>query len=304
MELDPKTQRWTLTRLPPGTEILAVEELRGGWSSLVRGLHTSDGDYVLRSMTRPELAERAHDMLTRETLVLRMLESAGFPAPRTLGTDLSGDQCGWPSLLMTRLPGRVEIGDDGAAGTRALALARRLAAIHRLRSPSPLPEYVPWAWPGEIKYPEHTVHAELWRRAEDLITRNPPRYPGRFLHRDFHPGNVLFDDTGALTGVIDWTESSHGPADLDVAHCATMLALLHGDALSDAFVDAYRAAGGQVATDRATHLYWRLLDALSFAPDAPNAGEAWRGLGRHDLTPDVLARALERHLGHLIRTFG
>lgn len=304
MKLDPRTHRWALSRLPSGTEIRAVEELRGGWSSLVRTLGTGGGDYVLRSMTRPELAGRAHEMLARETAVLRMLEAADIPAPRVLGADLDGDRCAWPSLLMTRLPGRVEIGNDAAAGARARALAHQLAAIHRFRPPAPLPEYVAWAWPGEIKPPEHTLRPQLWRRAEDLITRTPPRYPGRFLHRDFHPGNVLFDEKGTVTGVVDWTETSHGPADLDVAHCATMLALLYDDALSDAFVDTYREAGGHLAADAGTHLYWRLLDALSFAPDAANAGEPWRRLGRSDLTPEVLTVALERHLAHLLKTFG
>ncbi|MEV6345690.1 aminoglycoside phosphotransferase family protein [Actinoplanes sp. NPDC051851] len=325
MDLDSRTARWALSVLPPGTEIHTVGALGGGWSSLIRTLHTSRGDYVLRSMTRPELADRAAEMLTRETRALRMLESTGIPAPRVLGTDPSAACCAWPSLLMTRLPGRVVIAADSSAADssaadssagdssagawasaparrRASALARQLAEIHRFRPPTPFPEYVAWSWPGEITHPVNTTRPDLWRLAEALITRTPPPYHPLFLHRDFHPGNVLFDDSGAITGVIDWTETSRGPADLDVAHCATMLALLHGDPLADFFVEAYRESGGRLAPDRPSHLYWRLLDALSFAPSAANAAGPWRALGRTDLTDAVLTTALERHLTHLLTT--
>ncbi|WP_324604552.1 phosphotransferase [Streptomyces sp. NRRL F-525] len=80
-----------------------------------------------------------------------------------------------------------------------------------------------------------------------------PRYEGRFLHRDFHPGNVLFDvpsRNGAglgISGVVDWVQTSWGPADLDVAHCSTNLALLHGPAWGLRFPEAYEEAGGVLA---------------------------------------------------------
>ncbi|WP_324614413.1 phosphotransferase [Streptomyces sp. MMG1121] len=72
-----------------------------------------------------------------------------------------------------------------------------------------------------------------WAAAIDVIRKPAPRYAGRFLHRDFHPGNVLFDmpptsAAGArITGVVDWAAASWGSADLDVAHCSTNLALRH-----------------------------------------------------------------------------
>jgi hypothetical protein len=43
--------------------------------------------------------------------------------------------------------------------------------------------------------------------------------------------DVLFTDTDdgpRISGVVDWVETSWGPADLDVAHCSTNLVLLHG----------------------------------------------------------------------------
>jgi aminoglycoside phosphotransferase (APT) family kinase protein len=78
--------------------------------------------------------------------------------------------------------------------------------------------------------------AGVWAAAIDVIREPAPPSRGRFLHRDFQPGNVLFDvppsgsKEARIVGVVDWAAASWGPADLDVAHCATNLALLHGPA--------------------------------------------------------------------------
>jgi aminoglycoside phosphotransferase (APT) family kinase protein len=80
----------------------------------------------------------------------------------------------------------------------------------------------------------------VWERAFAAIDRPAPTFEPCFLHRDFHPGNVLFDGA-AVSGVVDWVETSWGPADLDVAHCRTALALLHGVDAADRFRAAYVA---------------------------------------------------------------
>lgn len=81
-----------------------------------------------------------------------------------------------------------------------------------------------------------------------------------------------------------------------MAHCSTALALLHGAPAGIRFADRYAAAGGTLAEDRAEHLYWRLLDALGFAPDAEKVGVPWRELGRTDLAAGVLTRRLEEYV--------
>src|SRR5262249_56014167 len=92
-----------------------------------------------------------------------------------------------------------------------------------------------------------------------VVTERRPPFYGCFLHRDFHPGNVLFAG-GAVSGVVDWVETSWGPPDLDVAHCCTNLALLYGIEAPERFREAYVDAGGTLADTR----YWALLDAVGF----------------------------------------
>jgi hypothetical protein len=103
---------------------------------------------------------------------------------------------------------------------------------------------------------------------------------------------------------VDWVETSWGPADLDVAHCSTALALLHGVGVGMGLADQYVAAGGTLGEDPADHLYWRLLDALAFAPDAEKVAGPWRELGRDDLTSAVLAQRLEDYLMALFERYG
>ena len=147
----------------------------------------------------------------------------------------------------------------------------------------------------------------MWARAIDIVRGPVPAHASCFLHRDYHPGNVLFEGSGASTriaGVVDWVETSWGPADLDVAHCSTALALLHGPELGLRFADRYAAAGGTLAPDRATRLYFYLLDALHYAPDPEKLATPWREAGRLDLTPELLQHRIEHYVQALLEGDG
>lgn len=98
-------------------------------------------------------------------------------------------------------------------------------------------------------------------------------------------------------------ETSWGPADLDVAHCSTALALPHGPAVGMSFATAYTAAGGRLADDPAAHRYWRLLDALGYAHDAERITVPWRESGRSDLTTALVTRRLEEYVATLLDHF-
>ncbi|MFF4866052.1 phosphotransferase family protein [Streptomyces sp. NPDC001231] len=298
------TRAWVEKGLSEAERIEGVTRLRGGWTSEMRRLDICGPggrrSLVLRSFVRPFFVRHAEGLLTREAAVLRLLGGTDVPAARPVAVDATARYCDHPSLLMTLLPGTVRLTDEGA-DRRAELLARQLLRIHRLPvTPEARPRtYQAWTAPERVRPPEDTDRPELWQRAVDVIRREPPEYRACFLHRDFHPGNVLFTGDGdglRISGVVDWVETSWGPADLDVAHCSTALALLHGVTAGMNFADRYRAAGGTPAEDRAAHLYWRLLDALAFAPDAEKVAVPWRETSRPDLKPTLLTRRLEEYL--------
>ncbi|MFP3986827.1 phosphotransferase [Streptomyces sp. E11-3] len=299
------TRAWVEKGLSGAERIEDVARLRGGWTSQMRRLDISGPDgrrsLVLRSFVKPFFVRHAEGLLTREAAILRLLADANVPAATLLAVDATAQYCDHPSLLMSLLPGTVHVGDEGA-DQRAELMAGQLLRIHRLpvTAAEDRPRaYQAWTSPERVSPPSDTRRPELWQRAVDTIRREPPAHQPCFLHRDFHPGNVLFSTDGdgpRITGVVDWVETSWGPADLDVAHCSTALALLHGVPTGMRFADQYTAAGGTLTEDRAAHLYWRLLDALAFAPDAEKVAVPWRELGRADLTAEVLTRRLEEYV--------
>ncbi|MGW1003637.1 phosphotransferase family protein [Streptomyces sp. NPDC002520] len=306
------TRRWVERNLRPGHRVRGVVRLRGGWTSEMRRLDVEgDGEpyfLVLRSFVKPFFVKHALGLLTREADVLDLLADTDVPAARLHAVDAAAEHCDRPSLLMSLLPGGVRL-DEAYLERRTELLARQLTTIHGLVVPEEARPrtYQAWTGPERVRFPEHSNQPDLWQQAVEVIRRPPPPYRPCFLHRDFHPGNVLFEGEGpdlAITGVVDWVETSWGPADLDVAHCSTALALLHGAGVGMGLADHYVAAGGTLAEDPADHLYWRVLDALAFAPDAEKVAGPWRELGRDDLTSAVLTGRLEDYLQALFNRYG
>lgn len=299
--LRPLTLAWVSRHLDAGERIVAIEALHGGVTAEMRRLTigTRDGgtrDLVLRTYVDPFFVEHAEDSLLRETGALTLLAETGVPAPGLVAVDPTAAHCEYPSLLMTHLAGRTVLDDEGLE-TRVPLLARQLVAIHALR-PAERPRKFVTLTTAETVVTPKGADTAAWTAAIDLIRKPPPPYEGRFLHRDFQPGNVLFDVSPPspagprISGVVDWAGTSWGPADLDVAHCATNLAMLHGPAWGLRFAAAYEEAGGVLAAAASERLYWRVRDALAFSEEVQLVAKPWREAGRAELT----ARAVEERL--------
>ena len=152
----------------------------------------------------------------------------------------------------------------------------------------------------------------LYDEAFARLREPPPAYRRTFLHRDYYPANVLWGD-GSVTGLVDWVETSSGPADLDVAHCSSNLAGTHGLATALAFTAAYIAAGGELDPDPDARRYWQLMDLIAFLPDrrgpveresgatAGTMSAVWAANGRPDLTPDLARKRREELLSEILR---
>ena len=97
--------------------------------------------------------------------------------------------------------------------------------------------------------------------------------------------------------MVDWAGTSWGPAELDVSHCSTNLALLHGPEWGLRFADAYREAGGELINQR----YWFVRDALAASEEIGVVSQPWREAGRADLTIARLEERLDAYLTALIR---
>ncbi|WP_391858649.1 phosphotransferase family protein [Streptomyces rugosispiralis] len=297
--------------LEAGERVVKAEALHGGITAEVRRLTigTPDGgirDLVLRTFVNVEHAE---DWLNREAVALTLLAGTGVPAPELVAVDPTAGHCEHPSLLMTHLGGRTVLDDEGLEA-RVPVLARQLVAIHALRPAERPRGYTALTTADTVVVPKG-ADAEVWAAAIDVIRRPAPPYEGRYLHRDFHPGNVLFDDVlspgpaGArITGVVDWAQTSWGPADLDVAHCCTNLALLHGPAWGLRFAEAYEEAGGVLAAVASERLYWRVRDGLALSEEVRLVAQSWREAGRTELTTRAVEERLDGYVTAVMDALG
>lgn len=95
-----------------------------------------------------------------------------------------------------------------------------------------------------------------------------------------------------VSGLIDWAETSWGPADLDVAHACADFAMLHTIAEADVFRAEYTRHGGRLDPDRAAARFWVVSDILGFLPDPAHILAAVAA-GRPDLSPEGVRRGLE-----------
>jgi aminoglycoside phosphotransferase (APT) family kinase protein len=282
-----------------GRGIRDVSPLPGGWTSTMLLLTADDGGrVVLRLMTKEPWRTHADGLLRRESDVQRLLAPARVvPVPTTIAVDPDGAQAGTPAHLMSWLPGSVELArddDDFLTG-----LARLLVDIHAVDPGAARPRaYQSWALPAKRVVPEWSRRPETWKEAFALLEEEPPPYPGTFLHRDFHVGNVLWDGD-RVSGVVDWVETSWGPVGLDVAHCTTYLAMLHGPEAGRRFAEIHGRLSGEPA-DGEEQRYWDVMDVVGYLPDPKKVVQPWRDLGR-DVTDELGRERLEEHLATVLR---
>ncbi|MFJ2644417.1 phosphotransferase family protein [Streptomyces sp. NPDC087511] len=304
----PLTLAWVSWHLEAGERIVKAAALHGGITAEMRRLTigTRDGgtrDLVLRTYVDPFYVEHAEGGLNGGAGALILLMGTGVPAPSLVAVDPTAAQCEFPSLLMTHLAGRTVLDDQGVE-TRVRLLARQLVAIHALRPAERPRKYVTLTTADTVVVPKG-ADAAVWAAAIDVIRKPAPAYEGRFLHRDFQPGNVLFDvppsnpEDARITGVVDWAPS-WGPADLDVAHCSVNLALLHGPAWGMRFAEAYEEAGGVLAATASERLYWRVRDALAASEEVRSVSQPWREAGRAELTTRTVEERLDAYVTALM----
>lgn len=250
-----------------------VTPIPGATSSDLYLLQYPLGQYPdRREVLRVFRAERwdipARDLSIRELRILESLTQTSLPAPAPIATFESN------GVIMSWLPGAVILPRRPDAGWLA-TLARTLARIHQSGIEVPF-TYESWNDTRANDRPGWWQDRALWANAQAHASKAPDFDPV-FIHRDYHPVNVLWEES-SISGVVDWINACMGPAGIDVAHCRLNLAIMYGPESADGFLEAYRAT----STDYQHDYYWDLEDALGALPDvepyAPWAEFGLRGL--------------------------
>ena len=229
---------------------LVVERRRGGRERV-----------VLRRYVRADWLAREPDLAVREARALRLAARAAVATPEVIAVDGGGSECDVPSVLMSRVAGRVQMAPRDFDGWLR-QLAEVLPAIHAVEGEelAELPRYRPWAELDALVAPGWTREAEAWAAVIALAQGPRPRVRQRFIHRDYHPMNVLWN-RGRLSGVVDWTNASVGPPGNDVGWCRQNLVASHGLKAAERFREFYEAAAGEEQ-----HPVWDALGVIEMLP--------------------------------------
>jgi Ser/Thr protein kinase RdoA (MazF antagonist) len=211
--------------------------------------------YVLK-LYRPDPSEP--DSAGREARMLELLAPTGLPVPRLLALDREGTDTVWPALLMTRMAGRRRFRPREVRPWLE-GMARLASRIHSAPVPlDALPSYRLWGARDALEMPAWWTRPSVWKVAVDLFRRPAPAETVAFIHRDFHPGNLLWKGRRP-SAIVDWLHGCRGPVSVDVAHCRLNLWLDNGPGVANAWLEECGATGH--------HPYWDIADALSWIPD-------------------------------------
>jgi aminoglycoside phosphotransferase (APT) family kinase protein len=233
--------------------VVGVRRLAGASSAAVHALYLADGNrLVLRRYLWPGFLDDEPLAPQREVDALSFAGVHHLPAPALVAADITGGDIGdgIPALLMTCLPGRAVPNPD------VVMLAETLAAIHDT-DPAAYPHhYFAWNQEGTTRPPAGAARPRLWERAIALWHNATPSYRPVLIHRDYHPGNVLWRRR-ALSGVVDWVNACRGPIGCDLATCRGNLVDLVGPVVADRFVATYTALTGEPL-----HPFWEMAGIL------------------------------------------
>jgi aminoglycoside phosphotransferase (APT) family kinase protein len=178
------------------------------------------GDFIVRINVQPP-RERAASVGAEAALLRRLQPLIDIEVPDLLVAEqVSG------LMIYRRLPGRPYL-VTSRTGPDAMTdpLGRVLHTMHQLTGEVDVPDdHHPMdAWLADARSTAVQIDAHL--RPEhrvgirQLLTAAPPPDTGLTLlcHNDLGAEHLLVDDSGALTGIIDWTDAAHTDPARDIA---------------------------------------------------------------------------------------
>lgn len=284
-----KAKNWMQQEI--GDAVHLMKRLPGSTSSLLYEVKTEDSTMVLRQVDNEEWLLEEPDLVKHEAVSLRKASDSGLPAPALIVSDETGELSGLPSILMTKVEGKVELlPDDFNKWTDGLA--KILVQIHQVKANDFKWKYAPYTKRADVKFPEWTKKPDVWQSAFERFHGTEPEFRETFIHRDFHPANVLWTNK-EVSGIVDWPNACRGPAGIDVGHCRVNLALLHSVEVADLFLQAYQR---HAEPSFSYELYWDIVSVFDFLDGPPVVYSGWEAFGVTGLTDEMMAARLDQYL--------
>lgn len=250
-----------------GAPVVRARRMPGASSTAVHLLTLEGGrNVVLRRYAWPGFLESEPVAAEREVEVLTFASAHGLPVPDLLAADVTGADIGdaVPAMVMARVPGTAVADPD------VHRMAEAAARLHDVEASALGHGYFRW-FDGDAWTPENARDTELWQWASSMRARPLPPFRGVLIHRDFHPGNVLWL-RGQVSGIVDWANGCRGPAGVDVATCRGELMRIRGRDAADDFAAAYVSITGGEPDP-----YWEVVSVLEHGPGPWTPEQVARG---------------------------
>ena len=297
MTLSHNARRWIED--VAGGRVTSVAVLPGATSSVLHSIEVERNGQlhklVLRRFTNEAWVRLEPDIAVREASSVEKATRAGLPAPALVATDRDGSYCGVPATLVTMVRGEVLLTPTNWKGWLE-GLAHAAAQIHRVDAAGFRWQYRRYNDRERLVVPRWSSQPEAWKKAIEVVQGPAHSYRECFVHRDFHPSNVLWLD-GRVSGVVDWVNGCRGPAGIDVAWCRHNLANLHGVPAADDFLAAYTAAAG---SDFEYDPYWDLMSVVELLPGPPSMYEGWRASGLPSISDAVMRERVDQYVASVV----
>jgi aminoglycoside phosphotransferase (APT) family kinase protein len=251
--MDGVTRSW-IQKVLGAHDVREVRTLTFGISSDVRLIEVDGTPLVLRRYMKPFVNALPMSIEDEAQALTEVRVVLGDLVPEPVAYDATGVGSGYPSLLMTYVPGKPKLN-----GLDLRQIVEPLARLHARAAPKDFPRYCHWFEIDHLAIPKWTKRPETWAELIDAVGGGEPSARHVLLHRDYHPGNLLWEN-GVLSGIVDWASSCGGPQGIDVAHARGNLALMDGIAAAEDFLSAYRDVVPSYDHDP----WWDIADLLSF----------------------------------------
>ncbi|MDY0395212.1 aminoglycoside phosphotransferase family protein [Virgibacillus halophilus] len=290
-----------VSQMVPRTEVLGTSKLKGGISSFVCRVTIKQEEQrkqiIIRVIDNLEWLEEEPDIITHEKAALKQAENITVATPSYIASDDTGRFYRYPTLLMTEVPGKVILVPENK-NRWTDGLAKALHAIHHTSISNFNWAYYPYQSIMEMETPSWSNMPNIWENLFDYMRRRPsPPFKPTFIHRDFHPNNVLWEN-GQVSGVVDWVNACMGPAGIDIGHCRWNLAMLYGQEAAEDFLRSYKQYAGK---NWRYDVYWDLRSLLDVLEDPLTVYAGWKELGVDWLTPKLMGERMDDYAKHLIK---
>jgi aminoglycoside phosphotransferase (APT) family kinase protein len=299
-DLDERILQWVLNSVDYDATVESVRKLKGSTTSTLHHISLKSNQVtkklVVRQFDNKEWVVKEPDVAHHEADSLRMAEKVSIQTPEIIAFDETGEDCGIPVVLMTMLEGFVDLKPKNMSKWLD-SLAESLVKIHAVEAADFAWEYFTYNDIPSLEVPSWSNVPKSWEKAIEIVKGPQPTYKKCFIHRDFHPTNVLWKD-GAVSGVVDWVNACRGPVGIDVGHCRLNLAMLYGVETADAFLTAYEQNQDHTFT---YDPYWDFLSLIDILFGSPEVYPGWAAFGITGLTDQMMEQRLDMYVESLVR---